>query len=494
MAWGCLAGHLAASLDLGAKGEILRQFLRPGTLGVLAAMGLAAAGWSCRKSVDPQRPNLVLVSIDTLRADHLTAYGYERSTSPEISRLASEGVLFEQAFSQSPKTATSHMSLFTGVYPPAHRVANWGERRVRRLSDDVPTLATLLARAGYSTVAHTEGGNVSARLGFDQGFEIYRQHRGSEPVFEGASRALDRFVQDEDGGHAPFFLFIHTFEVHDPYVPPTELADEFVDPSYSGDIVGSREELGRLAGGGNYWARNTQYWNRVDRNDPADIQHLKDLYDAEILFTDSQFAAFREHLRRLDLEDETIVVVLSDHGEEFLEHGGWLHNTLFQEILHVPLIFRFPASLGLASGRRIQNVVRLVDVVPTLLEVLELPAPEHLQGESLLPLVDGDETLSRPVFSQWLAGGRIVALRDGEWKYIRVKQQEQLFDLSTDPKELVDRLSARQEVLAKLRAQVDEIIGESYSFAETLTTARPPELDQETREQLEVLGYLGGDS
>ncbi len=156
---------------------------------------------------------------------------------------------------------------------------------------------------------------------------------------------------------------------------PLSSLTEFVDPSYSGDIVGSQEELERLAGGGNYWARNAEYWNRVDRNDPADIQHLKDLYDAEILFTDSQFAAFREHLRRLDLEDETILVVLSDHGEEFLEHGGFLHNALFQEILHVPLIFRFPASLGLASGRRIQNVVRLVDVVPTLLEVLELAGP-----------------------------------------------------------------------------------------------------------------------
>ena len=119
---------------------------RSKTFLLLTALGLAAAGLSCQKSVEQRRPNLILVSIDTLRADHLTVYGYDRPTSPEISRLAKEGILFEQAFSQSPKTATSHMSLFTGVYPPAHRVANWGERRVRRLSDDVPTLATLLAR------------------------------------------------------------------------------------------------------------------------------------------------------------------------------------------------------------------------------------------------------------------------------------------------------------------------------------------------------------
>ncbi|MGB5163399.1 MAG: sulfatase [Thermoanaerobaculia bacterium] len=469
----------------------MKQSLRTSSVGVVVAAGILAVGTSCLKPTERSRPNVVVVSIDTLRADHLTAYGYQRATSPEISRLAREGVLFEQAFSQSPKTATSHMSLFTGVYPPAHRVANWGERRNRRLSDDVPTLATLLAQSGYRTEAYTNGGNVSARLGFDQGFEVYQEHLGAELAFEGASRALDRLIRDDRGVPAPFFLFIHTFEVHDPYVPPAEFADQFVDPSYSGDIVGSQEELERLAGGGNYWARNAEFWSRVDRDDPADIQHLKDLYDAEILFTDSQFAAFNENLRSLGLEDETIVVVLSDHGEEFLEHGGFLHNALFQEILHVPLVFRLPESLGFASGRRIQNVVRLVDVVPTLLEVLDLPVPEHLQGRSLLPLVEGDETDTRPIFSQWLAGGRIVALRDGEWKYIRVKRKEQLFDLSTDPEELVNRLSERQEVLFSLQQKVDEIIGESYALAEGQTAGRPPELDQQTREQLESLGYLG---
>ena len=472
------------------RGDFSKRRWRPRTVCSILTLGVAAVGLSCRDPVETRRPNLVVVSIDTLRADHLTAYGYERSTSPEISRLASEGVLFEQAFSQSPKTATSHMSLFTGVYPPAHRVANWGERRVRRLSDDVPTLATLLARSGYRTQAHTEGGNVSARLGFDQGFEIYREHRGAGSTFEEAGQALEHLARDENGARTPFFLFLHTFEVHDPYVPPARFADQFVDPSYSGDIVGSKMELELLAGGGNYWARHEEYWSRVDRNDPADLQHLK---DAEILFTDSQFATFRERLRKLDLEEETIVVVLSDHGEEFLEHGGFLHNALFQEILHVPLIFRFPAGLGLPSGRRVQDVVRLVDVVPTLLEVMGLSAPEHLQGASLLPLIEGEETLARSVFSQWLAGGRIVSLRVGDWKYIRVKRDEQLFDLSRDPKESVDRLSERQEVLAGMQAQVDEIIGQSYAFAEAQTPARSPELDRETREQLEALGYLGGE-
>jgi arylsulfatase A-like enzyme len=386
------------------------------------------------------------------------------------------------------------MSLFTGIYPPAHRVANWGERRVRRLSDDVPTLATLLSQSGYRTEGHTGGGNVSARLGFDQGFEVYEQHRGADAVFEGANQALDRYAQDRGGLSAPFFLFVHTFEVHDPYVPPPEFAMEFVDPSYSGDIVSSQEELERLAGGGNYWARNREFWRRVDREDPADIQHLRDLYDAEILFTDSQLAAFRQRLRSLELEDETILVVLSDHGEEFLDHGGFLHNALFQEILHVPLVFRFPASLGLASGVRVRDVVQLIDVVPTLLEVLDLPIPDHLQGTSLLSLIEGGERLERTVFSQWLAGGRIVALRDGDWKYIQFKNQEQLFDLAADPKESSDRVPARPEVLAKLRARVDEIIGESFAFAEAQTPARRPQLDQETREQLEALGYLEGDS
>ena len=460
----------------------------------LASLGLLILAGSCRTSEEPPPLNLILVSIDTLRADHLDSYGYQRATSPAISRLAVEGILFEQAFSQSPKTATSHMSLLTGVYPPAHRVANWNERRVRRLSDDIPTLATLLSRSGYRTQAHTGGGNVSARLGFDQGFDHYLEHRGARDVFAGARQALDRFVlEDGAGPKTPFFLFVHTFEVHDPYLPPAEYAREFVDPSYSGEIVGSREELERLVAGEGYWANHKEYWKRVNREDPADTQHLEDLYDGGILFTDSQFGSLMEHLRSLDLDAETIVVVLSDHGEEFLEHGGFLHNSVFQEILHVPLILRIPGDLGLPSSRRIQSVVQLVDVVPTLLEVMGLPAPEHLQGESLLPLIGGQEAPARPVFSQWLAGGRIVALRDGDWKYIRIKRQEQLFDLSEDPQELVDLLSMRPDVTARLQDEVDEIIGRSYAFAESTTTSRPPRLDEETRQQLEALGYLDGD-
>jgi arylsulfatase A-like enzyme len=477
------------------QGAFLKPSRKSRICSILLALGSVVLAWSCRESGELPRPNLILVSIDTLRADHLTAYGYQRPTSPVISRLADEGILFEQAFSQSPKTATSHMSLLTGVYPPAHRVANWGERRVRRLSDDVPTLATMLARSGYRTEAHTDGGNVSARLGFDQGFERYLERRGARTVFEGARKALERFAQKNGPGtRDPFFLFVHTFEVHDPYLSPAQYAAEFVDPSYSGDIVGSRDELDRLVGGGDYWARHKAYWDRVDRADPADLQHLQDLYDAGILYSDAQLGALMDHLRSLDLDAQTIVVVLSDHGEEFLEHGGFLHNSLFQEILHVPLIFRFPASLSLPSGLRSQTIVELVDVVPTLLEAMGLPAPEHLQGRSLMPLIVGGEVPTRPVFSQWLAGGRIVALRDGDWKYIRVKRQEQLFDLSEDPGESADRLFARPEILARLQAKVDEIIGESYAFAEAQAPARPPSLEKETRKQLEALGYLDGDS
>ena len=482
-------------LGVDGQGAFLKPSRRSRRYSVLWSLALVVLAGSCRRSEDPPKPNLVLVSIDTLRPDHLTAYGYERPTSPVISRLADEGIVFEQAFSQSPKTATSHMSLLTGVYPPAHRVANWGERRVRRLSADSPTLATLLARLGYRTEAHTDGGNVSARLGFGQGFERYVEHRGAGTVFDGARQALDQFAEEDGAGtRAPFFLFVHTFEVHDPYLPPAEYAAEFVDPSYSGDIIGSREELERLVGSGNYWASHEEYWNRVDREDPADLQHLQDLYDAGILYTDVQLGTLMDHLRSLDLDAETIVVVLSDHGEEFLEHGGFLHNSLFQEILHVPLIFRFPEGLALPTGLRIQTIVRLVDVLPTLLEVMGLPAPEHLQGHSLMPLIGEGEAPTRPVFSQWLAGGRIVALRDGDWKYIRVKRQEQLFDLSEDPGESVDRLSVRPEVLARLQAEVNEIIGESFAFAEAQTPTRPPRLDEETREQLEALGYLDGDS
>jgi arylsulfatase A-like enzyme len=465
----------------------------------------------------PENPrSIVLISIDTLRADHLSAYGYDRETSPSVDRLASEGILFEEAYSQSPKTASSHMTIMTGVYPEAHGVRNWEEKgrgkrgekgkgkrgkkgrgkrgENRRLSEEIPTLATVLRRAGYRTVGYAGGGNVAGGLGFNQGFQIYRRVKGAGPVFKTAAAALEELTRPTGtAGHTPFFLFIHTFETHDPYVPPQPYADLYADPDYDGRIVSSRLKLRLLSRGGDWGARHKAYWARVEPESRRDVQHLRDLYDGAIRYTDDQIGGFLERFRTLKLEDEALIVFLSDHGEEFREHGGFRHNDVYQEVLQVPLILRCPGDGSKkAQGRRVKAAVRLLDVMPTLLEFVGLPVPEHAEGRSLLPLLRRAEEAPRPVFSQW-RWKHYETLRLGDWKYIRRPSEEELFNLADDPGEKRNLASRHRDRGRGFAGQIAALIETSARFRRAAGGGKPAPLDRKTREELRALGYLGDD-
>lgn len=450
---------------------------------LLVLLFLALFGSSCGSD---HRYNILMISLDTLRPDHLTLYGYPRDTSPFMAELARQGVVFEQAFSQSPKTATSHMTIFTGLYPSVHGIENLSEEN-RRLSDEIPTLATLLSLAGYRTEAVVGGGNVSGELGFDRGFDVYAGSSDAEDLFRQADGVLARLA----GASEPFFVFLHTYEVHDPYVPQPEFARLYADPEYAGEIVSSKDELIELAGGQEYWQQYNAYWSRVDPSSGADAQHLRDLYDAEIRFTDEVLAAFIQRLSETGLLDNTILVLLSDHGEEFFEHGAALHNTLYQEVLQVPLVFHLPATLGVDPGQRIQDVVRLIDIKPTLLDMVGVPAPEHLQGRSLLPMMRREGGESLPVFSERIKGEKRFALQVGKWKYIRQPGQEELYDLSVDPREQHNVAAQNEPLLRDLRQRAGQVMQWNEGLAQELQHGEAFELDEETRDQLEALGYLG---
>ncbi len=445
-----------------------------------------------RDDLPPNPRSIVLISIDTLRADHLSAYGYDRGTSPAIDRLAGEGVLFEEAYSQSPKTADSHMTIMTGVYPEAHGIGNWEEKSNRRLSAAIPTLATLLRGAGYRTVAYVGGGNVGRGLGFDQGFQIYEHVSGAEPVFRVGALAMEELGRPSDPGErSPFFLFIHTFETHDPYLPPRRYASLYTDPGYNGRIIGSPFKLRLVSMGRSWWKRHRAYWARVDRESPRDVQHLRDLYDGAIRYTDDQIDGFLERLRSLGLEDEALVVFLSDHGEEFQEHGGFLHNDVYQEVLRVPLLLRFPGDAPeKGKGRRVREIARLVDVMPTLLEFVGLRVPDHAQGRSLLPLLRGAGDAPRAVFSQW-RWKRYESLRVGNWKYIRRPSEDELFNLAEDPMEKRNLASDQRERGRRFATRIARLIGVSERFRWEVGGGEPAALDPATREVLETLGYLG---
>jgi len=434
-------------------------------------------------AADARRPNLVIVSLDTLRADRLGAYGHDRPTSPHLDRMAEGATLFEQAYSQSPKTAPSHMTLFTGLYPEAHRVKNRFNARtpwLGRLSPDLPTLAEMLAAAGYRTVGRTSGANVHASLGFARGFESYeRAGRDARSVFRAAGEALGRLAARP----APFFLFAHTYQVHAPYLPPPAYRDAFVDPDYAGAIESDPAKLGA-----SYEDVYAEFWRRVDRDDAADRRHLLDLYDACIRFTDDELGAFLERLEALGLADRTIVVVLSDHGEEFGGHGGFEHDALWQEILHVPLVVRVPEGVRAGwTGRRVAEPVGLVDVMPTLLELLALPVPEHVQGRSLVGVVERGEAPRPWVFAQYRLDGDL-ALRAGRWKWLKDDRGARLYDLAEDPGET--HRAGRAGPADTLRGQTERILHASRGYWALAREAHGGAIDRETRAQLRALGYL----
>lgn len=431
-------------------------------------------------------PHLLLVSLDTLRADHLSAYGYARDTSPRLAELARRSVVFERAYSQSNKTAPSHMTLMTSLYPAVHRIQNPGNPEdARRLSGGLPTLAEALRAAGYRTYAIHAGGMLGARFGFDRGFESYESERDLSELFR---KARERVAAHEAAGPAPLFLFLHTYEIHAPYAPPAAHGGPFLDPVYAGSIPAGRAELIRAAG----HERQEQkewFWSRVDEERPEDVRRLRNLYDGGIHYTDAQLGGFLDWLRSRPTWQRMLVVVLSDHGEEFGEHGEFQHTTLHREALHVPLIVRFPHPQPALRPRRVADVVRLIDVAPTLYDYLEILAPGPLQGRSLLPLLRDEAKEPRDVLSELRPNGP-VAFQSGEWKLIRADGQARLFRISLDPGELEDRAAAEPQRVAALEARLDRLLAESEELRAGVAPPTPVEIDSSWRRALEALGYL----
>ncbi len=433
-----------------------------------------------------ERPDILMISIDTLRADHLGTYGYERPTSPAIDRFAADALVFDNAFSHSPKTAISHMSLLTGLYPLAHGVRQWSEDSGERLSEDIPTLATLLRGNGYHTGGFGGGGHMRLELGFDQGFDQW-QKVGSFRI--ATSRAVDVIRTMATDPERPFFFFLHNYVVHDPYVPPARYRRQFVDPDYAGEIIGDAGDLERLAGGG-WEGQNKLYWDRVDEEDPADLRHLIDLYDAGIRRMDADLSGMLDTLRADGLLDNAIVILVSDHGEEFLEHGMFLHNQVYRELLHVPLIIEFPGERGEAlNGRREPAVVQLVDVVPTLLDFIDAEIPPHIQGRSLLPMLEHGEPLETLVLSSWPKGLQ-RSLRLGDWKLVRKGPELELYNVAEDPDETQNVIASEPEKLDELRSRMSELVSKSRDLRNNVRAGETIVPSEEALEELRALGYI----
>jgi len=455
---------------------MLRPLHDPACRAIRLLLAISAFTAGCGAS--PQPRNLLLISLDTLRADHLGCYGYQRPTSPFLDRLASQGVLFEQAYATSPWTLPSHASLFTGLYPSQHGVMT----EELALPGDLPTLAEALRERGFATAGFVSGIFVGPRFGLGRGFERYlaiptRAKSGGSATSLSATDRVSagglEWLAARDG--RPFFLFLHYFDIHSDYRPEPRFAEQFGKP-YHGPVDGSTRQL--LA-----------FLRRQIAFDADDRAHLVDLYDAEIRQLDQGLENLFAELRERGALEQTVVVVTADHGEELFDHGGVFHGqTQYQEMLRVPLVLVGP---GIPRGLRIDQPVSLVDLVPTLLTLLGAEMSPSVSGRDLAPLWQGggagwpERDLFAEANSTSEGGSPQRAVLRGRWKLVlHASGQRELFDLGGDPSERVNRAAAEPERTADLASQLTTRLG-SVRKAPAL-----PRLSPAMRKQLEALGYL----
>mgnify|MGYP005841573085 CR=1 FL=1 len=442
-----------------------------------ALLTLALALAACSPPRSTRLPDVVLVSIDTLRADHVGAYGYGPPTTPELDRFAGDSVLFENTISHAPSTLPSHASLFTSRLPMEHRVLLATRTS---LPPDMPVLAGILAEAGYRTAGFHSGGQLRNDLGIGTGFEIWEQVSIEfAPVVDRGCRWL------AESRERPSFLFLHTYEIHHPYEPDPEMLSLFED-DYAGPLPDHIEVDAHLR------KINDPSDSRLEI-DEHDLAHIVATYDAELRSADEALGKLFRCLRSQARYEDALVIVTSDHGEEFGEHGmvGWHSHTLFDELLRVPLVTKLPG--GRHAGTRVATTASLIDLAPTILRVAGLSPPASFRGTSLLPPMasmsgstkrEEDEVVISMRDVEGLAPSAISARSDrfkliGDW----------LFDLVEDPGETKDVASAHPTIVERLARERSTAVSLARQIDEGSAAARDS-LSPETISELRALGYV----
>jgi arylsulfatase A-like enzyme len=443
----------------------------------------------------PERPTLILISIDCLRADHVGVYGYQKPTTPSLDELAKDGVVYRRAASASSWTIPSHMSMFTGLPPFLHGVSESQDRywagTAKKLASSVPYLAEILAREGYETAGAVSSVAMSQVYGFERGFGVYRLHPAN--AAEVVDSALD-LAQRARGREQ--FLFVHFIDAHWPYLPMVEFRNysrEFLDrfPPRPKDIS---DLIRRLSG-------------KADGARPEDAVEALSLYDAAIAHVDHELGRFFRELGTLDLYDDAFILVTSDHGESFHDHQSWGHGrNLYQELTHIPLIVKWPRS---SLKGEAHAPVGHVDFFPTLLEAAGIPPPPN-EGLSLRVAFErgADASSSRALLMDvsWEDRFRretMFSVRRGERKYVAVFPygspeeiswssllREELYDLENDPLEERNLAPAGEEELGPFRESARAYLDAARAFRSRHRRGRDIEIDPDVERSLESLGYV----
>jgi arylsulfatase A-like enzyme len=406
--------------------------------------------------------NLILITLDTLRAQNTSLHGYHRLTTPHLDRLASKGVVFDDCYSTYIPTDAAHTTLFTGKDVFSHQII--AQHGKATLDERIPTLAEILKAHGYFT-----GAADFLELWFPRGFDLYEKYLWdpdpetpmckAEAVNEKALYLIDQATAQDK----PFFLWFHYWDPHSPYLPP----GPFNRMYYSGDPKDpgnrSMDKLWDL----DAWKGYFEAW----LEGVTDIKYPCNLYDSAVSYMDAALVEVYSRLDKLGLLDDTLLVICSDHGEELDEHELWFdHRGLYDTNLWVPLVFHCPAKLP--RGKRIQGTVTLIDVAPTILEILglgEVARREAMEGRNLVPYINGKKLAAfpEPLFlteSTWM---RRKGVRTAEWKLIVEwggtpehfhRPPVELYDLKNDPGEYHNLAQQRPDVVAMLRSQLEEWI------------------------------------
>lgn len=483
----------------------VRRALAVGAAGsaVLAAVLIGATvtvagGTAAQRQPQPAaaagRPNVLLVSIDSLRADHVHSFGYPRETTPTLDRLAGEGVRFLAAFSPTSWTLPAHLTLLSALPPEVHGVVDDG----MRLRGDAVLLSQVLWNAGYATAGFVAAPYLDAIYGYARGFDHYDDYSIGRISDRAAIRGVTSPTMEAVTGEwlsewdancrrRPFFLFLHLWDVHYDYTPPPPF-DRMFDPDYKGSLTGEGV------------MNNPAVHPGMDQRD---LEHLIALYDGEIRFTDMYLGKVVSRLEELGVLDDTLVVVTSDHGDEFFEHGRLGHQkALYDETTRVPLIMRLPARIG--AGTVVERQVRLMDVAPTILALAGLdppadfgiPAPKGPDAEqSLVPWIDGEsDRLPELVAFGDLrvrdAPRPIASVRAGGRKLIRALDpaaDEELYDLAADPGEQENLIGRPAEPADGLREQ---LAGWRERWESSGRPAEDVRLSEDHKERLRALGYM----
>ncbi len=476
-------------------GQSKPEFTDPGDQGPIKSRGGAGRSRIARRSILPcllfsysalmlsnpagssasqdTRANIVIVSIDTLRADHLGVYGYSRNTSPNIDRFARRAIVFDNAFTTLP----AHVSLMTATYTTTHGIKGNvdGVHLPFRGAGGIQTLAQTLRELGYETAAFVSAVVLRTDTGINIGFDTFDAPQDAARSATATNSAVRAWL--DRPRHKPTLLWVHYFDPHWPYDPPK-------------DYQGAFGKGGALP----------QQQKGLTMN-PYMVQLLHDNYDAEILYTDCEVGKLFGDLRARNLWDKTAVVLTADHGEGLWQHNWLDHGRIYNEQLHVPLVMKLPKATD-EEPRHSPRLASVVDVIPTLVGALELPVPpaflQQFDGVNLLKPEESERfVLAERVHRdrEWEPGRR-YALIDSSWKLLHLTEgQDVLYDMRTDRGELQNAIGAHPQIAEQMRAHIEEILSsEKRALQERRASGddsySPPPLSPKTLEALRALGYV----